>query len=84
MKLTYIKTQNLLTDTRTIIETAKQTAYRSVNAFQTLWTRRVQNLFCSLGHTTTPCSQIEDKTAREWYANSQIETPINPISQWYK
>ena len=31
MKLTYIKTQNLLTDTRTIIETAKQTAYRSVN-----------------------------------------------------
>ncbi len=46
MKLTYIKTQNLLTDTRIIIETAKQTAYRSVNAFQTLSPRRVHNLFC--------------------------------------
>ena len=31
MKLTYIKTQNLFTDTRTIIETAKRAAYHSVN-----------------------------------------------------
>lgn len=31
MKLTYIKTQNLFTDTRTIIETAKHAAYHSVN-----------------------------------------------------
>ena len=31
MKLTYINTQNLFTDTRTIIETAKHAAYHSVN-----------------------------------------------------
>ena len=130
MKLTYIKTQNLLTDTRTIIETAKQTAYRSVNIVlvQRNWLlgKRIaeeqlgsqtreelygQNIITNLAHQLTaeygsgydrsslykyvrfyqcfpnivdaasPQSflltwthyrtllQVEDKTAREWYAN---------------
>ena len=130
MKLTYIKTQNLLTDTRTIIETAKQTAYRSVNIVlvQRNWLlgKRIveeqlgsqtreelygQNIIANLAQQLTaeygsgydrsslykyvrfyqcfpnivdaasPQSflltwthyrtllQVEDKTAREWYAN---------------
>lgn len=126
----YIKTQNLLTDTRTIIETAKQTAYRSVNIVlvQRNWLlgKRIaeeqlgsqtreelygQNIIANLAQQLTaeygsgydrsslykyvrfyqcfpnivdaasPQSflltwthyrtllQVEDKTAREWYAN---------------
>ena len=130
MKLTYIKTQNLLTDTRIIIETAKQTAYLSVNIVlvQRNWLlgKRIaeeqlgsqtreelygQNIIANLAQQLTaeygsgydrsslykyvrfyqcfpnivdaasPQSflltwthyrtllQVEDKTAREWYAN---------------
>ena len=144
-ELTYIKTQNLLVDTSTIIESAKNVAYRSVNVVLVkrnwLLGKRIaeeqlgdqtreelygQNIVTNLAKQLTaqygsgfdrsslykyvrfyqcfpnivdaasPQSflltwthyrtllQVEDETAREWYANSQIETPINPISQWYK
>ena len=130
MKLTYIKTQNLFTDTRTIIETAKRAAYHSVNIVlvQRNWLlgKRIaeeqlgnqtreelygQNIITNLAQQLTaeygsgfdfsslykyirfyqcfpnildaasPQSflltwthyrtllQVEDKTAREWYAN---------------
>lgn len=130
MKLTYIKTQNLFTDTRTIIETAKHAAYHSVNIVlvQRNWLlgKRIveeqlgnqtreelygQNIITNLAQQLTaeygggydrsslykyvrfyqcfpnivdeasPQSflltwthyrtllQVEDKTAREWYAN---------------
>ena len=130
MKLTYIKTQNLFTDTRTIIETAKHAAYHSVNIVlvqrNSLLGKRIveeqlgnqtreelygQNIITNLAQQLTaeygggydrsslykyvrfyqcfpnivdeasPQSflltwthyrtllQVEDKTAREWYAN---------------
>ena len=130
MKLTYINTQNLFTDTRTIIETAKHAAYHSVNIVlvQRNWLlgKRIveeqlgnqtreelygQNIITNLAQQLTaeygggydrsslykyvrfyqcfpnivdeasPQSflltwthyrtllQVEDKTAREWYAN---------------
>ena len=75
MKLTYIKTQNLLTDTRTIIETAKQTAYRSVNIVlvQRNWL---------LGKRIAE-EQLGDQTREELYGQKIVENLAKELTEQY-
>ena len=75
MKLTYIKTQNLLTDTRTIIETAKNIACRSINItlVQRNWL---------LGKRIAE-EQLGDQTREELYGQKIVENLAKELTEQY-
>ncbi len=75
MKLTYIKTQNLFTDTRTIIETAKHAAYHSVNIVlvQRNWL---------LGKRIVE-EQLGNQTREELYGQKIVENLAKELTEQY-
>lgn len=75
MKLTYIKTQNLFTDTRTIIETAKHAAYHSVNIVlvQRNWL---------LGKRILE-EQLGNQTREELYGQKIVENLAKELTEQY-
>ena len=75
MKLTYIKTQNLFTDTSTIIETAKHAAYHSVNIVlvQRNWL---------LGKRIAE-EQLGDQTREELYGQKIVENLAKELTEQY-
>ena len=74
-KLTYINTSNLLTDTSTIIESAKNAAFRSVNAVlvQRNWL---------LGKRIAE-EQLGDQTREELYGQKIVETLAQQLTEQY-
>jgi hypothetical protein len=75
MKLTYIKTQNLFTDTSTIIETAKHAAYHSVNIVlvQRNWL---------LGKRIVE-EQLGNQTREELYGQKIVENLAKELTEQY-
>ena len=75
MKLTYIKTQNLFTDTSTIIETAKHAAYHSVNIVlvQRNWL---------LGKRIVE-EQLGNQTREELYGKKIVENLAKELTEQY-
>ena len=75
MKLTYIKTQNLFTDTSTIIETAKRAAYHSVNIVlvQRNWL---------LGKRIVE-EQLGNQTREELYGQKIVENLAKELTEQY-
>jgi predicted nuclease of restriction endonuclease-like (RecB) superfamily len=74
-KLTYINTSNLLTDTSTIIESAKNAAFRSVNVVlvQRNWL---------LGKRIAE-EQLGDQTCEELYGQKIVETLAQQLTEQY-
>ena len=74
-KLTYINTSNLLTDTSTIIESAKNAAFRSVNVVlvQRNWL---------LGKRIAE-EQLGDQTREELYGQKIVETLAQQLTEQY-
>ena len=74
-KLTYINTSNLLTDTSTIIESAKNAAFRSVNVVlvQRNWL---------LGKRIAE-EQLGDLTREELYGQRIVETLAQQLTEQY-
>lgn len=75
MKLTYIKTQNLFTDTSAIIETAKHAAYHSVNIVlvQRNWL---------LGKRIVE-EQLGNQTREELYGQKIVENLAKELTEQY-
>ncbi len=74
-ELTYIKTQNLLVDTSTIIESAKNAAYRSVNV---VLVKRNWLLGKRIAE-----EQLGNQTREELYGKSVIENLAQQLTTEY-